>query len=153
MENARYVLVVIEFQYDSKKNRFVANDVRQAFLGISPPKYPEGRGSPNIPKKIREKCSYNREIINPIHYSLIKKPVKAEIPGRRIYTIRNIAVGAMILYKYLGLFEDLKNFLNIFESYVRTLIKNKKPIYFSHVTNFELIIGNKWDDILDNEKI
>jgi len=151
--NARYVLVVIEFQYDSKKSRFVVNDIRQAFLGISPPKFPKGRGNPNIPKKIKEKCDYDREIINPIHYSLIKKPVKVEIPGRRSYIIRNTAVGAMILYEYLGLFEDLEKFLKIFDEYIRTLIKNKKPAYFSHVTNFDLIIGNKWDDISENEKI
>jgi len=150
--NTRYVLVIIEFQYDSK-SRFVVNGLREAFLGISPPKYPEGRGNPNIPKKIKERCGYDREIINPIHYSLIKNPVKVEIPGIRSYTIRNTAVGAMILYDYLGLFEDLKKFLKVFDEYIRTLIKNKKPKYFSHVTKFELIIGNKWDDISETVKI
>ena len=53
----------------------------------------------------------------------------------------------MILYKYLGLFEDLKKFLKIFDDYIRTLIKSKKHVYFSHVTNFDLIIGNKWENI------
>jgi len=53
----------------------------------------------------------------------------------------------MILYKYLGLFEDLKKFLKIFDDYIRTLIKSKKPVYFSHVTNFDLIIGSKWENI------
>lgn len=150
---ARYVLVIIEFHYDSQKSRFVVNDIRQAFLGISPPKYPKGRGSPNIPKKIKELCKYEREIIDPIHYSLIKKPVKVDIPGKKTYTIRNTTVGAMILYKYLGMSEDLTKFLNLFDEYVRNLIKNKKPIYFSYVTNFELIVGNKWEDILETEEI
>lgn len=145
--NTRYVLVIIEFQYDSKKSKFVVNDLRQAFLGISPPKFPKGRGNPNIPKKIKEKCEYDSEIIKPIHYSLIKKPVKAEIPGGRSYIIRNTAVGAMILYKYLGLFKDLKKFLKIFDEYIKILIKNKKPVHFSHVTNYDLIIGSKWEKI------
>ena len=144
---ARYVLLIIEFHYDSKKSRFVVNDIRQAFLGISPPKYPEGRGSPNIPTKIKERCKYDKEIIDPIHYSLIKKPVKAINAEGKPYIIRNTAVGAMILYEYLGLSKDLKKFLKIFEDYLKTLIKNKKPVYFSHVTNFDLIIGNKWENI------
>jgi len=55
----------------------------RGFLGISPPKFPKGRGNPNIPEKIKEKCEYDREIINPSHYFLIKKPIKVELPGGR----------------------------------------------------------------------
>ncbi|TKJ22454.1 MAG: hypothetical protein CEE43_06065 [Promethearchaeota archaeon Loki_b32] len=147
----RYILVIIEFQYDSQKSKNVPNSIRQAFLGICPPKYPSGRGSPNIPKKMKEMSNYNTEIITPLHYSLIKNPLKIDIPGISKPKLRNSAVGAMILYEYLGKLEHLKEFVITFDNYIRNIITNKKPSYFSHVTNHDFIIGKVWDD--PSEKI
>lgn len=137
--NTKYILVIIEFQYDSKESRYVPNSIRESFLGICPPKYPKGRGSPNILKKMKE--------ITPIHFSLIKKPLSINIPGRAKPMKKNPAVGAMILYEYLGNIEDLREFVNKFDNFIRNKIINKKPKYFSHITNHDFIIGNLWDDI------
>ncbi len=149
----RYVLVIAELQYDSKKPRSIVNDIREAFMGIVPPKYPEGRGSPNISKKIRDMCKIDKDIIDPIHFSLIKKPEKIVNAEGRTYTIRNTAVGAMILYEYLGLAKDLRRFLNIFDEYLKRLIESKKPQFFSYITNYDIIIGNKINDISVTENI
>jgi len=147
----RYILVIIEFQYDSHNSKYLPSSIRQAFLGISPPKYPNGRGNPNIPKKMKEISNTNAEIITPLHFSLIKKPLKMDVPGMSRPKIRNPAVGAMILYEYLGKLEYLKEFVNKFDNYIRNMIKIRRPIHFSHVTNLDFIIGKVWDD--PSEKI
>jgi len=143
--NSKYILTIIEFIYDSKF-RFVPNSIRLAFLGLE-------RGSPNIPKIIKELSNSDKDIIRPIHFSLIKKPEKIELPGNRNYKIKNLAVGAMILYEYLGEHKDLRDILNLLDQYIRTLRKNKKPKYFSCVTNHDFIVGNLWDDLSETEKI
>lgn len=142
------ILVIIEYDYDSKKSSFVPSSIRQAFLGISPPKYPKGRGSPNIPEKIRHLCGSDRDIIHPIHYSLIKNPLKVEIKGKKSYIIKNTAVGAMILYEYLGLYEEMKKFLIIFNDYLKLLLDKGKPIYFSFCKNYTIIVGNDFKDLM-----
>ena len=115
--NSKYILAIIEFSYSSNF-RFVPNSIRHAFLGLE-------RGSPNIPKKIKELSKSDKDIILPIHFSLIKKPEKIELPGKRNYKIRNLAVGAMILYEYLGEINDLKHILNLLDQYVRNLRKGR----------------------------
>ena len=141
--NSKYVLAIIEFSYNSQF-RFVPSEIRRAFLGIE-------RGHPNIPKKIQELSNYKKEIIRPIHFSLIKKPEKIEIPGSRNYKIKNLAVGAMILYEYLGELKDLREIINLLDQYIRIHRKTEKPIFFSCVTNHDFIVGNLWDDL--SEKI
>ena len=143
--NSKYILAIIEFIYDSQF-RFVPNSIRLAFLGLE-------RGSPNIPKIIKELSNNGKDIIRPIHFSLIKKPEKIELPGNRNYKIKNLAVGAMILYEYLGELKDLKDIINLLDQYIRTLRKSKKPKYFSCVTNHDFIVGNLWDDLSETEKI
>jgi hypothetical protein len=143
--NSKYILIIIEFSYDSLF-RFVPNSIRLAFLGLE-------RGSPNIPKIIKELSNYDKEIIRPIHFSLIKRPEKIELSGNRNYKIKNLAVGAMILYEYLGEVKDLKDILNLLDQYIRTLRNNKKPKYFSCVTNHDFIVGNLWDYLSKTEKI
>ena len=49
--DTKFILVVLEFEYHSKTNRNIPNDLREAFLGIKPPK---GRASPNVPQKLKE---------------------------------------------------------------------------------------------------
>ena len=143
--NSKYILVIIEFIYDSQF-RFVPNSIRLAFLGLE-------RGSPNIPKIIKDLSNNDKDIIRPIHFSLIKRPEKIELPGNRNYKIKNPAVGAMILYEYLGEVKDLREILNLLDQYIRALRKAKKPKYFSCVTNHDFIVGNLWDDLSETEKI
>ncbi len=137
--NKKYILTIIEFDYDSPEKRYVPNSIRLSFLGLK-------KGSPNIPKKIKELSNYDDEIITPIHFSLIKNPVRIDLPGERRYKLRNIAVGAMILYEYLGNIEDLRKILNLLDQYVRNLIKNGKPKFFSCVSNIDFIVGGVWDN-------
>ena len=148
----KYISVVLEFDYESKnkKIKFRTNDFRESFLGLAPPKYPNARGSPDIPKKIKELCKYEREIIYPIHWSLIKKPVKAEMPDKKDnYTMRNTAVGAIILYEYLGLLEDYKNCCLEFEKFLKEKKKEGKPVHFKSLKNFKIIVGYDLKDVTE----
>ena len=148
--DSKYILVILEFEYHSKdiKKKYRTNDFREAFLGLSPPEYPNARGSPNIPKTIRELCNYEREILYPIHWSLIKKPVKAEMPNKEDnYIMRNTAVGAIILYEYLGLLDDYKRCCLEFEKLIGQKKKAGKPIYFKSLNNFKIIIGYDLKDV------
>lgn len=134
---AKFITAILEFDYDSKesKSKYTPNHVREAFLG-------KEKGSPKIPKKMMENCNYDRDILYPIHFSLIKKPIKAQIPGKdKPYTIRNTAIGAMILYEYLGLPEHFKRCYDEFFKLLKKMIKEKKPWYFEYITKTKLIIG------------
>ena len=97
----KYITVVIEFDYNSSTSRNIPNDLRESFMGLSQSKErPKARGTPDFPQRIKERCKYEREIIYPLHFSLIKKPVTMHLPGTGTYKTRNTAVGAIILYKY-----------------------------------------------------
>lgn len=133
----KYITAIVEFDYDSKEtqSKYTSNNVRESFLGLE-------KGSPKIPKILMEKCDYDRDIIFPVHFSLIKKPIKAQIPGKdKPYTIRNTAVGAMILYEYLGLPEHFKKCYKEFSDLLKKMIKEKKPKYYKYITNKKLLIG------------
>ncbi len=147
----KYIIVVLEFEYDSKKNKvkFRANDIREAFLGISGPEHPYGRGNPNVPKKVKEICNYEREIINPIHFSLIKKPVKVDLKEKKNYTIRNPAVGAMILYKFLGITEDYEKCCKAILELIKKKKKRGKPIHIVEIQNIQIIVGFDLEDVTE----
>ena len=132
--DTKYITVVIEFEYFAKSSRDIPNDVRRAFLGLE-------KGSPKIPQNVKEECNYDREILYPIHFSLIKKPVTVDLPGKRSYKVRNTAVGAIILYEYLGLPKDYKGCCIKFNEYLNGLMVEKVPKYFSSFTDIKLIIG------------
>lgn len=138
--DTKYISVVIEFEYFAKSSRDIPNDVRRAFLGLE-------KGSPKIPQKVREECKYDREILYPIHFSLIKKPIKVDLPGKRSYKVRNTAVGAIILYEYLGLPKDYKSCCIKFNEYLNGLMGKEVPKYFSSFTDIKLIIGFDLKDV------
>ncbi len=146
------ILVIIDFKYESNKkieesgtqvsNKGVPNEIRRAFLG-------EKRGSPNIPKKMQEMAGTTESIIFPIHFSLIKKPIKV---GTRF---RNTGVGAMILYEYFGLFQDLNDFLKDFDDFLKNKIFSKeldekgkgKYSYSLSCSDYKIIVGKDWQEI------
>lgn len=138
--DTKYILVVIEFEYHSTSSKDIPNDVRRAFMGLE-------KGSPKIPEKMKEECKYDREILYPIHFSLIKKPIKIDIPGQRKYRIRNTAVGAIILYEYLGLPKDFKSCCIKFDEFLKGLMKKKVPKYFDSFTDIKIIIGFDLKDV------
>lgn len=149
--DTKYICLILEFEYDSKlkKVKFRSNDIREAFLGISPPEYPNGRGNPNVPRKIKEKMQYDREIILPIHFSLIKKPVKVDLPTKKNYTIRNTAVGTIILYKYLGLIENYQNCCKAIEELIDEKKKVGKPIHMAEIQDYKIIVGYDLEDVTE----
>lgn len=147
--DTKYICVVLEFEYDSKANKvkFRSNDIREAFLGISPPEYPNGRGNPNMLRKVKEKLNYDREIIYPVHFSLIKKPVKVDLPQKKNFTIRNTAMGAIILYKYLGLLKHYRKCCEAIEKIVKERKKEGKPIHIVEIKDIKIIIGYDLKDV------
>ena len=154
--DTKYILVVIEFDYHSSESKNIPSDLRQAFLGIGPPKYPKNRGNPIFPTKIKERCGYEREIIFPIHWSLIKKPIrfylgdeeKRKTEGKKeTFRSRNTAVGAIILYKYLGLLKDFKKCCIEIEKLIREKKDAGVPSYFAPITdNIKIIVGYDLND-------
>ena len=155
--DTKYILVVIEFDYHSSESRNIPSDLRQAFLGISPPKYPKNRGNPNFPEKIKERCEYKREIIFPLHWSLIKKPIRFYLGDdekndeknktKQTYRSRNTAVGAIIHYKYLGLSKDFKKCCIEIEKLIREKKDAGKPAYFAPITDdIKIIVGYDLND-------
>ena len=134
--DTKYLSVIIEFEY----SREIPNDVRRAFMGLE-------KGSPNIPLRIKKLSNYEREIVYPIHFSLIKKPIKVDLPGTRNYRYKNTAVGATILYEYLGLPEDFKNCAMSLNNLLKDLKKKKTPKYFNSITKINIIIGYDLNDV------
>jgi len=146
--DTKYILAVIEFDYHSMTGRNIPNDLREAFMGLSQSKErPKARGTPDFPRKIKERCEYEREIIYPVHWSLIKKPVLFDLPGERKYKKRNTAVGAIILYKYLGLLRDYKRCCSEITEFIEELKKNGKPAHFAIIKDIKIIIGYDWKDV------
>lgn len=147
--DTKYITVIIEFKYDSKdkRSKYTPNNVREAFLG-------KDKGSPKVPAKMKEifkkERDYDRDLLFPVHFSLIKKPVKAELPGKnKPFTIRNTAVGAIILYEYLGLQKDFKKFCEKFDLFLNKMMKEKKPQYFEFILDIKLIIGYDLKDVTE----
>ncbi len=130
----KFILIIIEFQYHSQKNKDVPNAIRQTFLGIK-------KGSPKVPQVIKEKAGYNRQVILPIHFALIKKPVTIELTEINVRKTRNTAVGAMILYEFLGRFQDFNKILKLIDGLIKEKIEAKNPSYFGVCTDYQIIIG------------
>jgi len=142
--DTKYISVVIDFKYDSKSSKNIPNEIREAFMGIYPPKHPKGRGSP-ILRDINKLCNPNEEVIFPIHFSLIKKPVVINLPGVREYKLKNTAVGAIILYEYIGILDDYKSCcLKIYDFLKK---KKDKPKWYLEITSIKLIIGYDLEDV------
>jgi len=127
-----YIIIIVEFHYDTQKEKTISNDIRRAFLGLE-------RSSPNIPKKIQEIVGSTHQPINPIHFALLKKPIKI---GTRF---RNPAVGAVIIYEYIGLSQDFDSFIKLFHTYLKDFFRNKKQYYLKNCSSFKLIIGKNWE--------
>ena len=153
--DTKYISVIIEFDYHSSESKNIPSDLRQAFLGIGPPKHPTNRANPNFPIKIKERCGYEREIIFPLHWALIKKPIrfyleekkKDEKKETRPFRTRNTAVGAIILYKYLGLLRDFKKCCTEIETLIREKKDAGKPKYFAPITDdIKIIVGYDLND-------
>ena len=135
--NIDYIIIIVEFQYDTQKERTVSNEIRRAFLGLE-------KSSPNIPKKIQELVNSKHQLINPIHFALLKKPEKIKISENK-YGFRNPAVGAVIIYEYLGLSQDYDMFIKHFHNYLENLFKNKEQYYLKNCSSYKLIIGKNWE--------
>lgn len=137
----KHILIIVEFDYHSKKSKGIPNDIRRSFMGLDWAK-------PNIPNKIKEAIKSEDDIIYPVHFALIKKPIKMDLPEtKKGYSIRNTAVGAMVLYEYLGLFQELGKLVDCFDNFINDLISNEKNKHFSACKNYTIIIGRDWKDV------
>ena len=132
-----YIIVIVEFHYDTQKERSVSNEIRRAFLGLE-------RSSPNIPKKIQEIVGSTHQPIKPIHFALLKKPEKIKITEKQ-YKLRNSAVGAVIIYEYTGLSQDFEMFIKNFNEFLENFFTNKRQYYLKNCSSYKLIIGKNWE--------
>ena len=143
------IIVIINFKYGSKteveesgsqrSHKGTPNEIRRAFLGLD-------KGSPNVPKKLREETNPEEDIIYPIHFSLIKKPIKINLSGGK-FRLRNTAVGTMILYEYLGLSQKINKFLETFDKFLKDLFKPGTTNYSESVGDYQIVVGKDWSDI------
>jgi len=132
-----YIIIIIEFQYDTQKERTVSNEIRRAFLGLK-------RSSPNIPKNIQEIVNSTHPLLNPVHFALLKKPEKIKITETK-YKLKNPAVGAVIIYEYIGLSQDFETFIKFLNNYLKDLFKEKQQYYLKNCSSYKLIIGKNWE--------
>lgn len=132
-----YIILIIKFRTDTQTLKNVSNDIRRAFLGLD-------RGSPKIPKKIQEIVNSNHELIKPIHFALMKDPIKTEVAKGK-YKIQNPAVGAIIIYEYIGLSQEFDTSINQFRKYLLSLLEEKKYKYLEYCSDVKLIIGKELD--------
>lgn len=136
----KYVLLMVEFQYHSQRTKNVPNSIRQSLLGIK-------KGSPKFPQEIQKLTGYSRQVLSPVHFALIKKPVTIELTEINVRKTRNAAVGAMVLYEYLGLFQDMDEILKKLDGLISEKIQSGKPAYFGACTEYKIIIGEDLDNI------
>ena len=111
-----HIIIMVKFReyasMGSSKN--VPNDVRRFLVGTYQSE------TPGLPDKINEEVG--NEVIIPIAFSLIKRPIK--LPGAK--RLINKAIGAIAIYKYFGPPEELNQVcLKIFEACNKRL-KNKR---------------------------
>lgn len=127
------IIVVLDVIHDM-------NNVRRSLLGLK-------RGSPNIPKEIKElvtdniKIETGKELIYPIYFSIIKKPVTVKVGDYK--RTSNKGVGAMALYQYLGKIDEIDKVLEIMIKFFKNLMENppSKSNWLAFLTNFKIIIG------------
>ena len=123
-----YILIIVEAVTD-------ANEVRKSLNGLR-------GGSPNFLKKITP------DILNPIYFSIIKKPITIERDGfKRTY---RGAVGAMQLYSYLGKPDEIGNLLkeiyNLFKQF-----KDNPVNWTASMTGFKIILGKSDTEIIEED--
>lgn len=118
-----YLIVVCEFTYDPRgKNRYIPSEVRRFLAGKKHQLYGRKKRE-GLPEKITNK--FGPEILIPLHFSLIKYPVKIE--GR----LFNAAVGAIMIYRLAIV--DRETFKQVYNDICEELRKRFKK--------FEIIVG------------
>jgi len=149
------VYVVINFNYQSKTqvgksgsqrgHKGVPNEIRRAFLGLQ-------KGSPNVPKDLRKELNSGEEdIFYPIHFSLIKKPIKITISADKS-RLRNTAVGAVIHYEHFGLIQELDANLKVLDKYLKKLFTPGEKNYSSSIGEYQIVIGKIWKNKKEAKK-
>ncbi|KKN05725.1 hypothetical protein LCGC14_1084470 [marine sediment metagenome] len=136
------ILVTIESVSDM-------NEIRRSFMG-------DIKGSPNLLMEIKKIIINNLDdigseddIVVPVHFSIIKKPVSIHIEGIDKPRTSRKGVGAMILYEYLGSSDDLKLVMDIISSQIEEKVRNPPSDrnWMTKVTNYEIILGKNYKDI------
>lgn len=124
-----YLIVICEFNYASRgRTRYLPNEVRRFLVGEAYQMYEKKR--PGLPEKIAEK--FGSEILIPLHFSLIKHPIKVE--GRTF----NAAVGAIMVYRVAAM--DREKFKQVCSAIYDELKNHSKyfPKGFKIVTGYEV---------------
>ncbi len=133
------IVVVLDVIHDM-------NNIRRSLLGLD-------RGTPNIPKKIKElvkkkiNIGSEAELIFPINFSIIKKPVTVKVGDYK--RTSNKGVGAMVLYQYLGKIDEIEHVLEIMMEFFKNMIENppSERNWLAFLKNFKIIVGKDIKEI------
>ena len=118
-----YLIVICKFTYASRgRTRYVPNEVRRFLAGEAHQLY-DKKKRPGLPERIAKR--FKSEILVPLHFSLIKYPIKRG--GRRF----NAAVGAIMVYQLVAV--DRALFKQVHDAICEELRKRFKE--------FEIIAG------------
>jgi len=136
-----FIFIIVEVMKDM-------NNVRRSFLG-------EERGSPKFPHEIKKKAEVllkkelNNDFIQPIHFSIIKKPVTVYVEEKPRTSTKG--VGAILLYEYMGPSDELELIMDSISEFLKTKIKELKDKgstgWMASVTDYKVILGKDYSDI------
>lgn len=128
-----HIIIIAYFEtYTSKgRRRDVPNNVRKYLMG----KYQsDERG---LPEKINEEYGY--DILLPLSFSLIKRPVKVKAYKGDKGKLVNAALGAVGIYRYLGPADKIDEMLNKILEECSRRFKSK----YMGIKEFTLLSANK----------
>lgn len=141
-----HLVIIVNFKnYTSRgKRRDVPNNVRKYLMG----KYQSNQNG--LPEEVAKEMRY--EVILPLVFSLIKRPmpigvktVKKIKRGREVKEVEvkkvtNIALGAVAIYRYLGVTDTLDNVCKV----VKKLCSNKFKEKYMGVEDFSIMVAKRW---------
>jgi len=131
--NQNYFTIYFEFKPDKKAD---PNNFRRCLLGLK--KRIMGKEEeihPNVPREIRSEfikkikethnidLDENIKYLYPIDFSIIKRPIILYYTEENKPKISNLAVGVIVLYKYMGPITFINDFKKIFQDVFKNLIK------------------------------
>jgi len=99
----------------------------------------------SVPLKLKSAMDYDRDIVYPLSYSYIKRPVSITLDsknkgGRRTVLIRDKSAGMIVQYEYLGLEKHWDKTVKMLKKIVKKMIYGG-TLYSKAVSNVRYSVG------------